>query len=34
MLNCLITEVKFNDRKIVKRGNRNMRYFQDISNMK
>jgi len=26
MLNCLITEVRFDDRKTIKRGNRNMRY--------
>jgi len=26
MLNCLITEVRFDDRKTVKRGNRNMKY--------
>jgi len=27
MLNCLIAEVKYDDRKTVKRGNRNMRYL-------
>ena len=26
MLNCLITEVRFDNRKTVRRGNRNMRY--------
>jgi len=27
MLNCLITEVRFDDRKTVRHGNRNMRYL-------
>ena len=26
MLNCLITEVRFDDRKIITCGNRNMKY--------
>jgi len=28
MLNCLIAEVRFDDRKIVRRENRNMRYSE------
>jgi len=35
MLNCLIAEVRFDDRKIVRHENRNMRYpNMSISNMK
>ena len=26
MLNCLITEVRFDNRKTIRRGNRNIRY--------
>ena len=26
MLNCLITDVRFDDRETIRRGNRNMRY--------
>jgi len=36
MLNYLITEVRFDDRKTIRRGNHNMRYISNmnISNMK
>jgi len=34
MLNCLITEIRFDDRKTVRRGNCNIEYPQGISNMK
>jgi len=28
MLNCLITEVRFDNRKTIRRGNRNIRYSE------
>ena len=30
MLNCLITEVRFDDHKTIRRGNHNMRYNTQV----